>query len=392
MSQEAKEVHTHSADILTIARTAICALLDGDAPNGVEPSLLGDFAEGYEEMCRAYEQGGTKAARKVFDTYAKHDSAFALLRATTDTKQRKTSWTIEELLNTEFEPPRYVVPGYICEGLTVFAGRPKLGKSWAALQIAVAVGTGGVVFGERVEQGKVLYLALEDNPRRIKGRLQAQRATAGGVQFEFEWKSLAKEGMADLIQAIDEGGYSLVIIDTITRALGGADQMDQAEMNLILGTLQRIALDRRIAIVLVDHHRKTGLAGAGDVIDDIMGATSKAGVADAAIGIYRQRGQKDATLKVSGRDIDDKEVILRWDVDLHCWQLVGEASDVREDTVQAGIIECIRELGGQASLTEIADWLNQKKPNVFRELNELIKKGKVIRGEKEGKTIPYRLI
>lgn len=63
---------------------------------------------------------------------------------------------------------RYVVPGYIAEGLTVLAGRPKLGKSWLALDLAIAVATGGAALGStKVGQGDVLYLALEDNERRL---------------------------------------------------------------------------------------------------------------------------------------------------------------------------------------------------------------------------------
>jgi RecA-family ATPase len=53
------------------------------------------------------------------------------------------------------------------------AGKPKLGKSWLALSLAEAIAAGGVAFGvKRVEQGKTLYLALEDNHRRLQGRLK----------------------------------------------------------------------------------------------------------------------------------------------------------------------------------------------------------------------------
>jgi hypothetical protein len=41
----------------------------------------------------------------------------------------------------EFEPIRFVVPGLIAEGLTLFAGKPKIGKSWLVLHAACAVAT-----------------------------------------------------------------------------------------------------------------------------------------------------------------------------------------------------------------------------------------------------------
>ena len=72
--------------------------------------------------------------------------------------------TAADLDALEFPPIRYVVNGYIAEGLTILAGRPKLGKSWACLDISIAVSTGGVAFGAvDCEAGDVLYAALEDN-------------------------------------------------------------------------------------------------------------------------------------------------------------------------------------------------------------------------------------
>ena len=62
-------------------------------------------------------------------------------------------------------------------GLGFVSGQPKIGKSYLVLQISGAVATGGVVFGKRVAQGRVFYLALEDTPRRIRDRLQQMGAT-----------------------------------------------------------------------------------------------------------------------------------------------------------------------------------------------------------------------
>ena len=73
----------------------------------------------------------------------------------------------EELMRLEFPPVRFVVAGYIVEGLTVLAGRPKGGKSWLAYDICIAVAVGGEAMGAiQCEQGDVLYLCLEDNRRR----------------------------------------------------------------------------------------------------------------------------------------------------------------------------------------------------------------------------------
>lgn len=78
-----------------------------------------------------------------------------------------------ELQSLQFPPIKYVIPDYVAEGLTIFAGRPKLGKSWCCLDWGGAVASGGVAFGSiQCEEGDVLYLALEDNQRRLKSRLE----------------------------------------------------------------------------------------------------------------------------------------------------------------------------------------------------------------------------
>src|SRR5262249_58141949 len=80
------------------------------------------------------------------------------------------TFTAAELVAMELPEPRWAVEGILPEGVTVLAGKPKLGKSWLALNVALAVAGGGVALGAvRVEGGLVLYLALEDTRRRLQG-------------------------------------------------------------------------------------------------------------------------------------------------------------------------------------------------------------------------------
>ena len=163
---------------------------------------------------------------------------------------RKTRWTIAELRAAVFPAPKWAVPGIVPVGLTFLAGRPKLGKSWMALQIAHAKGTGGRVFNQQIEKGDVLYLALEDSPRRLKERTEKQGVPATAeIQFVTEWQSLKEGGLSDLQIEIMRADYSLVVIDTLSRAIGRSDQLDPAEMTLICGNLQQLAISLNIAIL-----------------------------------------------------------------------------------------------------------------------------------------------
>jgi predicted ATP-dependent serine protease len=53
-----------------------------------------------------------------------------------------------EIKRMTFSPIKYVVPGVIVEGLTLLAGKPKLGKSWLLLHAAIAVARSGFTLGE----------------------------------------------------------------------------------------------------------------------------------------------------------------------------------------------------------------------------------------------------
>ena len=90
-----------------------------------------------------------------------------------DKRPRPNTFTATDLCEMEFAPVKFTVPGYIAEGLTLFAGKPKLGKSWLCMDVALAVAEGGQCLGGiQCEQGDVLYLALEDNRRRLQSRIQ----------------------------------------------------------------------------------------------------------------------------------------------------------------------------------------------------------------------------
>lgn len=72
--------------------------------------------------------------------------------------------TADQILTTQWPEPVWAIPHMLPAGLTILAGRSKIGKSWLALQIAQAVAAGSTVLDRQVQKGPVLYLALEDSP------------------------------------------------------------------------------------------------------------------------------------------------------------------------------------------------------------------------------------
>lgn len=285
---------------------------------------------------------------------------------TIDPAPVRTRWTAHELLTAVFPAPRWFVPKYIPYGYILLGGRPKLGKSWFALQLATAKGSGGRVFDELIPRGKVLYLALEDSSRRLQDRIKKMGVFADAdIVFHTQWEPFLEGGFATLQAEIIAHEYQFVVIDTLARALVGKrkiDQNDISDMTAIGANLQQITSTRDITILAIDHHTKPS-GYDSDPIDDLLGSTGKSAVPDCVMGLYREQGKKGAVLKSRGRDSEDLDLAIEWDVTTGCWQMLGDANDIRKDSLAADIITAILALtedGTIPTTTKIASLVNLK--------------------------------
>lgn len=80
------------------------------------------------------------------------------------------TYTLQELYKQPIEPIPWAVKDLLAPGLYFLGGSPKVGKSWLALQLCLAVCRGEPFLGFHTRKSEVLYLALEDGPRRLHSR------------------------------------------------------------------------------------------------------------------------------------------------------------------------------------------------------------------------------
>jgi RecA-family ATPase len=125
------------------------------------------------------------------------------------------------------------VPLLIPEGVTILAGKPKVGKSWFALDLALALAGGRFVLGDiHLIEGDVLYAAPEDNDRRLRARIeriltQNEQKWPDRLTLTTKWNRLDAGGVADAKEwAASVTRPRLMIFDTLAGFRGDRNNKD----------------------------------------------------------------------------------------------------------------------------------------------------------------------
>lgn len=288
--------------------------------------------------------------------------------------QRSTAIDGESLLAMVFDPVKYVVPGYVAEGLTILGGRPKLGKSWLALDFGIAVASGGLSLGTRCQQGDAIYFALEDNRRRLQDRLRtvlpkSERPDISRLTLETE----APKVNAGLIARLDTWRASvddprLAIIDTLAmvRPAKVRNQDSYAADYEALSPLQRWASEHRIALIVVTHVRKME---AEDPLEMISGTNGLTGAADAILVLNRTTdGPK---LYGRGRDVEEVEKALRFDAGR--WSVLGDVTEAKRSDERKAIMGALA--AGNRTPGEVAKATGKTVSSVQYLLGKMVEAG-----------------
>lgn len=180
------------------------------------------------------------------------------------TKFRRTN--TNDIMARDYPAIKWVVPGYISEGFLVLAGRQKLGKTWLAIDMALAVATGGVAIGSiDCELGNVLYIDMENGPRRIQSRIKTLYPDQRNLPdlASLEWVTEAPQLGAGLIEELETWRTSVpnprfVIIDVLQRIKPAGSMARNAYENdySTWAPLQEWATRTGIAVLGLHHTKK----------------------------------------------------------------------------------------------------------------------------------------
>lgn len=302
---------------------------------------------------------------------------------------------VSEIMAMQFEPVRWAVPGYVPEGLTILAGRQKLGKTWLALDLAIAVAAGGNAIGSvSCTSGDVLYIDLENGHRRIQDRLRKLAPENGygssNGQDRFQVATEAPALDKGLIAHLDRwrtrvDNPRLVVIDVLQRVKPAGKASRNAFENdyAALSELQRWATENRLAVLLLHHTRK---GGADDPLEALNGSNGLSACADTTLVL--DRDAQGTTLYVRGRDVEERETAIGFDGGL--WTVLGAASDVRRSGERSRILTELLTADSPMTPSELVAATGMRRNGVDQLLYKMAKAGEIMKAERGKYVHPNR--
>src|SRR5262249_44412165 len=198
--------------------------------------------------------------------------------------------------------------------------------------LALGTAAGRFVLGDiHLEEGDVLYAALEDNQRRLQSRIR--KILAGSpwparLTLVTQWRRLDAGGLTDA-RAGSAGPKNprLLIFDTLAGIRGERNAKDTTYEGdyRALQELQQWTGDAKFGGLILHHTRK---AESDDPIDAVSGTLGLAGCVD-TVAILN-RSTKGPTLYIRGRDVDEQEKALHFNKSNCRWTILGEATEIHQ--------------------------------------------------------------
>ncbi len=288
----------------------------------------------------------------------------------------------QDLRNKIFPPRKWDIDGFLSSGLTILAGGPKVGKSILALHLSLGIAVGGCVLGKiNVQQGDVLYLALEDTEQRLQERINGSdiledcdiskldliyeipRQHLGGVNYIRWWLE-------------DHPNARLVIIDTLQKfrkPLSGKGSM-YAEDYDVIAELKKVADEFDVAFLIIHHLKKERVNE--DWLNEFSGSQCLAGAADTLFSLKRARVDKGGILHRTGRDVEEMDFAMQ--LDGFGWTLVGEAENFTMPEWKRQIVNYLKEHNSVTPM-ELSEAVNISIEAAQKNLQRMLKEGQIKR-------------
>jgi DNA-binding transcriptional ArsR family regulator len=271
-----------------------------------------------------------------------------------------------ELYRGQIVTLRPLFQDLLWDGLTMLIARPKAGKSWLTLQLAVNVAGGRKVDGiTTLEHGPVLYGAFEEPKARTMARLRKLAPDGDwteNLHFVYDLLPLMGGGSEQLGALIQKLMPRLVVLDTFTALVkagskNGSDvfRSQYAEVS----RLRKLAEEFGTAIIVVHHMRK----GMSDSAIEAVAGTGGIAAAVDTLWQLKRKPEGEATLDVVGRETEERTLAMQFDQEPLGWRILGDDEAQVLNSERRQVLELLRE-EGPLTPAQIAAELGKSRPAV----------------------------
>ncbi len=286
-----------------------------------------------------------------------------------------------DLMKKEIPVPLMIVGEILPAGLTIFAGKPKIGKSWFALNLAVAVASGEPFLGREADAGEALYLALEDTWGRLQNRVRKILGKAGNapdtLSLATTCSPLDKGGDRDIENWLKKSDRPRLVVVDVLQKVRGEDKKARAYENdyEALKPLKMVSDRYGVSVLAVTHTRK--LEGGGDRFDLVSATTGLVGAADHAMIL--DRGEEGLSLYGRGRDVNEFCLALSFDGERGTFSDAGDPEDRARSESRRRILDALMAAGKPLGPSDLAKVSGISAGIVRQHLTRMVKDGEVER-------------
>lgn len=244
-----------------------------------------------------------------------------------DFQNWKTEIGLLDLAKLDFEPIKWILPGIIPQGLTVFAGDPKSGKSYFIFQLVMAC-IYKLPFCLNLEVtnniNKSLNFLLDDPVRRLWSRahdylnhLDVNEEVNEKLRFRFAWPDTKDplKSFEDIIKKHDD--IDILVIDVLSRIW----QNSKSGKSLYNADYEQLSdlkdmLDSYGISSVVTHHTNQGEHN--NQFHRIQGSQGIIGAADSIVLLSKEKdglyfnieGNDIPTMRIPAQFTDNKRWLL----------------------------------------------------------------------------------